>query len=59
MTPSDAIYASNSFRLLAQGMKDREAYQIVLVLLMSYTSWLVFERWAGEMLEEQERKTDA
>lgn len=59
---ADKVFASDGFRLLAQGMKDREAFQIVHALLDvkfysgSLSPFELFERWAKETLEEQAKK---
>lgn len=58
MHGDDEIYESGAFRLLAQGMKDREAYAIVVVLKCAPKQFECFERWADEILQEQEQEND-
>lgn len=54
-TLTDRIYESAGFQLLAQGMKDREAFSIMTSLLFQDSSdnWTTFNRWAEEQLKEQ------
>lgn len=50
------IPALPAFRLLAQGMKDKEAIRIVLVLALDPQAFESFNRWALEELEAQEKE---
>lgn len=53
----DEIYATDAFRLLAQGMKDRKAVDIVFAIkLYGGNAFDDFERWCSDVLEEQERE---
>lgn len=54
----DDLYATSSFALLAQGMKDREALDIVWSLYSGGLpgSFQNFERWCGEELREQDTR---
>lgn len=51
----DDVYNTSAFSLLAQGMKDREAFDIVLTLLLSASPDVFgsFERWCREEMAEQ------
>ena len=50
------VYQSAAFRLLAQGMKDREAVDVVVALMRDrwQHAFRTFERWAEDELREQE-----
>lgn len=50
------IYDTHAFRLLSQGMKDREAIAIVHTLMQKSLPFENFERWARDELTEQVRK---
>lgn len=59
---TDDIYASNSFKLLQQGMKDKQAFNIVFILMLAQQRWPLeslttfndFEAWATIELNKEE-----
>lgn len=48
------IEESRAFALLQQGMKDRVAYRICLVLSLDTDSWNAFEQYAKDELNAQD-----
>lgn len=64
MDPGWDLMETDAFRLLAQGMKDREAYRIVAALAAAGAStafdqespFEIFERWAKETLADQAKQ---
>lgn len=50
----EVITQSRAFAFLQQGMKDKQAYQIVLCLMLTCPEYDEFERFCENELKERE-----